>query len=264
MLNPDFAERKPNCLEVRNIEHLAYLVAMAGNLRDRNQAATVGMDALMVPRKDRSAIRESLLVRAQEIASFRAERVDGKPRQQNQNLKLRLRDGVLLDLACKEITARAISAVTMAALPDEVYDYDPGNRVWLVGCRVWDEYRRGDFHLYESRWLFGKDDSGYWAVRVPRTCYTVQGAMVWLRPAAVDRAEAEGRWVARQGDVYFVELHTSTVNLDELPPSHDYNAETRTFSHDRHSPVTVPNDVKGVRVYRQSQIDREGGRRYAD
>ncbi|PRR74503.1 hypothetical protein MOHU_08160 [Moorella humiferrea] len=77
-------------------------------------------------------------------------------------------------------------------------------------------------------------------------------------------AEENGRWVARQGDIYIVELQAGQNNLDDLPDNHSFDSETRTFYHKKHAPVAVPPGVKAVRVYRQTQIHPLGGRDYAD
>jgi len=280
-------------------ERCAWEIAQETSVARKNLKATEAINLLGVPRKERKQTREKLLSRADEIAALRYQRKvaakekttktyndllriaeekilanpqdvvgDGYLALESRRLAQHLRKTdtyeFLLRIVRKEIQKRGIGGVGYIALPYKVYDYDCNNHAWLVGDEGYQEYTRNLGYYREAKWLFGRDDAGYWAVRVPASCKTAREAIEWLKPAPVKRAEEEGRWVARQGDTYFVELKAGRDNLDELPRSHKYDPETRTFTHDRHAPVTVPGNVKAVRVYRQTQLRAEGGRVAAD
>ena len=235
------------------------------NIKEKNRQATEIMDRLGVPRNERKQARERLLKRTNEIASLQRQR----EKKISETIPFAQRDGlkryaVVIRLAKREIQRRDIEGVGFIRYPEQVYNYDPETHTWLVGTERYQEYTSSKGYYRKAKWLFGRDDAGRWAVRVPSTCWTVKESLDWLKPAAVRQAEAEDRWVVRQGDVYLVELKTSMINTDGLPRSHRYDSETRTFYHEVHKPVVVPEHVKGVRVFVQSQIDPRGGRLYAD
>ncbi len=248
-------------------ERGAWEIAQESSIKEKNRLATEVMDRLGVPRNERKQVREMLLKRAEEIASLRSHRAEAKAASKPIPFLSRNREGkyaVVIHLARREIRRRGIEGVGLIRYPDRVYNYDPETHTWLVGREGYQEYTRSEGYYRKAKWLFGRDDAGYWAVRVPSTCRTAKEALDWLKPAAVRQAEEEGRWVARQGDVYLVELKASRVNTNGLPGSHCYDSETRTFYHEGHKPVVVPEHVKGVRVFAQSQINPYGGRLYAD
>ncbi|MCL6560825.1 MAG: hypothetical protein K6U74_18925 [Firmicutes bacterium] len=205
-------------------------------------------------------------LRQEDLESYITRRVSHLPDDMRQEVAdVLLKCATVIDAAREEIKKREIEGAGYLMYPAKVYDCDPETLTWLVGDSKWKNYSSSiGSYLREIKWLFGIDESGPWAVRVPSTCQTVKEAFDWLKPAAVKQAEEEGRWVARQGDVYLVELKTSKVNIDDLPESHRYDAETRTFYHDGHAPVVVPEHVKGVRAFAQSQISSYGRRLYAD
>jgi hypothetical protein len=113
-------------------------------------------------------------------------------------------------------------------------------------------------------YLCGKDDSGYWAVRVAGTITTVSAALDFVEPAEVKAARDKGRQILRQGDVYFVETRERLDCTGEnLPRSHKWDFETRTSTHAEHAPLLVPFFCK---FYRQHayQMGRTGARGDAD
>lgn len=141
----------------------------------------------------------------------------------------------------------------------------PGRRLWLCYYGAWFEYSRSfGSRFLEAGYLCGRDDGQYFAVRVPSTCRTVDEALEWLTPGAVKKAQAEGRWVERQGDVWLVELKAGRDNVTALPRSHHYDRETRIMAHPQHGSVAVPAHVRAVRTYNQIQIATGGSRRAAD
>ena len=126
----------------------------------------------------------------------------------------------LRTVANRTIRQRAVSTPTGWS-GGRVIDRQIAKRLWLVHDEYNHHYsnRCGDWWTGAS-YLCGYEDGQYWAVRVPRTIRTVAEALDWHIPAAVRRAQDEGRQVIRQGDVWFVQLKRGKDNLD-LPLGHD-------------------------------------------
>ncbi|MFF8618962.1 hypothetical protein [Streptomyces sp. NPDC015350] len=126
----------------------------------------------------------------------------------------------------------------------------------LIHAEGWRTYG----HRHPARWaslsyLWGPDDAGAgpWAARVPGTVTTVAGALSWLTPAKVKRAEAKGLRVRRQGDVYAIETTKAHdgKGADWLPESHMWRSTTRYLLHRpkdgrRHRPLRLPWPVRFV------------------
>lgn len=134
-----------------------------------------------------------------------------------------------------------------------VADNDIKAHTWLCKCSYRYEYSKRFGEWWQNAaYLCGKDDSGYWAMRVPSTCETVADAIKWAYPAAVLKAQAEGRRVWRQGDILAVELKAGKDNTDALRGTrHDFRA-TRYLVHPEHSPVRLPQSP--VRFFQIRQI----------
>ncbi|MFF7115462.1 hypothetical protein ACFY91_24570 [Streptomyces albogriseolus] len=85
-------------------------------------------------------------------------------------------------------------------------DRDPAQRMTLVKAEGWRYYSSRTPQRYVTlAYLYGTDDSGPWAVRVPGTMETVAQALAWLTPNDVVKAMDKGLRVRRQGDVYAIE-----------------------------------------------------------
>lgn len=116
----------------------------------------------------------------------------------------------------------------------------------VLRCEGWRYYsRRTPARRTALAYLCGRDDNGPFAARVPGETCTVRAALDALTPVPVRRAREQGRRVLRQGDVYLVETLRGGDNLDALPASHVWDAETRTLHHRPddgrpHRPVHVP------------------------
>ncbi len=132
---------------------------------------------------------------------------------------------------------------------------------------------------FGARWatlsyLYGVDDNGPWAVRVPGTITTVHDALAWITPKAVSKAIAAGLRVKRQGDVYAVETTPAkdgtwddSADADVFA-AHRWNPATRRLVHipadgRKHRPLQVTYPVRFVpqRVY---AMGRNGGRANGD
>jgi hypothetical protein len=139
-----------------------------------------------------------------------------------------------------------------------ITDRQPKERLALLHVEGWKYYSRkeGSHHAHLS-YLCGMDESGPWAVRVPGTLTMVSEAVLWITPAAVRRAQANGKRVLRQGDVYVVEtIRDQSWNLEALPFSHRWNPETRILSHEGHGDLHVPFPCH---FYRQIVLEMEMG-----
>ncbi|MFF3697315.1 hypothetical protein [Streptomyces sp. NPDC002221] len=120
------------------------------------------------------------------------------------------------------------------------------NGVALLRAVGWRWYgKRVKPRMVELAYLYGKDDAGPWAVRIPGTATTVTEGLSWLTPAAVVKALAAGRRVRRQGDVYAIETTKGRDGRGELPDAHTWRPETRRLVHRpadgrKHRPLVLP------------------------
>lgn len=138
-----------------------------------------------------------------------------------------------------------------------------GRWTMLLHAEGWAEYSRavGNYRASLSI-LGGFDDNGLWAVRVPGTISTVADGLAWLKPAAVRKAEEDGKRVLRQGDVWIVERVRDAMSDDDLPNGHRWDGASRTVRHGDHAPVHVPFAAIAIR---QSTLAANGqGRRRGD
>jgi hypothetical protein len=159
----------------------------------------------------------------------------------------------------------------------EITGHYSTERVGMVAWRIIDGrplavFRAEGWRKYGSRsparrarlaYLAGIDESGYWAIRIAGSIDSVRDALGWVRPAKVAEAEASGRRVLRQGDVYAVETLPRYDGAGDLPQSHTWDAETRTLHHEGHGPLEVPFPC---RFYRQRayEMGRSGRGGFAD
>jgi hypothetical protein len=130
--------------------------------------------------------------------------------------------------------------------------------LYLAGVDAWRDYADG-FRWTSLRYLYGVDDNGPWAVRVPGNCDSVLAALDKITPADVRKARAAGKKVKRQGDVYAVQTtkaYDSRGAEDLVEPDgrhgHFWNPETRYLTHRagdgrNHRPLRVSYPVRFVR-----------------
>lgn len=132
-----------------------------------------------------------------------------------------------------------------------VIDRDRAAGLFLLHAEGWRQYgRRAPARMAALTYLCGHDDNGLFAVRVASTIRNVRDAVLALMPAAVRKAQLEGRTVLRQGDVWIVERKVGarpvTDDVRELPESHRWDPRRRTLRHRdsqgraSHRPVKVP------------------------
>jgi hypothetical protein len=142
---------------------------------------------------------------------------------------------------------------------------NPDGILALVSASGPYRYRGHQTYYRRVAWLAGRDDSGWWAVRVPQRCTTVQEAVAWLEPPAVRQARAAGRWTARQGDIYLVAQAHGPDRLDILRDTrHTWDPAARVLAHPQHRPLVVPATVTAVRAYRQGTVGSTGVGYWAD
>lgn len=149
-----------------------------------------------------------------------------------------------------------------------IADRDPLLRITLVRADGWRKYGRQGYRPASLAYLYGVDDAGPWAVRVPGTAETVAGALHWLTPAAVHAAHAAGRRVDRQGDAYAIATTRQHDGTGDLPEGHVWDPATRTLVHRpvdgrAHRPLHLPHPVRFVRQAAYA-MGRSGARVDAD
>lgn len=130
---------------------------------------------------------------------------------------------------------------------------DHAQGLYLLRAEGWREYgRRHPARMARLAYLCGIDDNGPFAVRVTGTCETIAAALSDLTPAEVRKAQASGRRVLRQGDVWVIELDAkSRDNFSALPDAHMWLADGRLLVHASadgrdHRPLHVPFKAKAV------------------
>ncbi len=109
-----------------------------------------------------------------------------------------------------------------------------GHTIFLITTRGWQYYSsRVPARYRVMAWLYGTDDAGPWARRVPATATSVHAAIAAITPAVVREARRSGRRVLRQGDVYAVETSAryDGAGIPDLPTSHVWNPATRYLTH---------------------------------
>lgn len=182
-----------------------------------------------------------------------AERIQAALIERNETFIPRSRSKTLAERLRARLCAKYLAEADRRGLPTELdlgkdgWDElrivsegaDNGHRVAVLHASGWKKYSNafGSRHQTLSL-LCGRDDAGLWAVRIPGTITTVDAGLAWLKPAIVRNAEAAGKRVMRQGDVWLVERRRD--DMSALPSGHRWDAETRTLYHDGHAHVHVP------------------------
>ncbi|NEE25417.1 hypothetical protein G3M53_08045 [Streptomyces sp. SID7982] len=208
------------------------------------------------------------------IVRLRRERSRNRPVvREPRPIAERLRARIVAD-AVREIERRGGETViegdgTTTGL--RVVDRDATTRTVLLRAQGWRYYSRafGSRHTTLA-YVYGTDDAGPWAVRVPGTTETLADALAWMEPAEVTKAKRAGRRVRRQGDIYAIETTAAHDGrgADALPEAHEWRPTTRYLVHRpedgrRHRPLKLNHPVRFVRQ-RVLEMGRSNGRAYGD
>ncbi|MEU6720418.1 hypothetical protein ABZ897_53965 [Nonomuraea sp. NPDC046802] len=145
----------------------------------------------------------------------------------------------------------------------EVTDRDPHARMVLLRVSAYRYYSRRISRPASLSYLCGKEDGQLWAVRVPGTITTVVEALHWITPPIVRAAQASGRRVLRQGDVYAIQTAKAHDGKGDLPDNHQWNPQTRTLTHPEHGDLLLPFPVRFV-PQKAYGMGRGAGHAYAD
>lgn len=203
------------------------------------------------------------------ITRLRRQRLAHRAEARIPTARERLNTRLLAD-AVAEIRRRGGETVIHGDISDthlSIADRHKGQRLLLVTAHGWRHYsRRHGGHYASLAYLYGTDDAGPWAVRVPGTTETVTGALAWIIPAVVRDMQAAGRRIRRQGDVYACEItnphldgtwyHRNGQPDPATVAAHRWNPDTRYLTHHsadgrKHRPLRLPWPVIFVaqRVY---------------
>lgn len=143
-----------------------------------------------------------------------------------------------------------------------VTDYDPKRRLWVVSAEYRYHYsnRAGDWWVGAS-YLCGHDDGQYFAMRLPKGITKIDEALAWITPAEVRKAQEQGRWTARQGDVWLIGLKAGKDNVAGIRwTRHEWRSDSRTLEHPEHGMLSVPEGIKAVKAVRITQMASSGRR----
>lgn len=141
---------------------------------------------------------------------------------------------------------------------------DRENGLTLLHVSAWRYYSRSVKPRRASlSYLCGREDGQLWAVRVAGTITTVRDAIDFVTPKAVKDAQARGKRVERQGDVYCVETTKAHDGKGELPENHVWDPEARVLAHPEHGTLHLDFPVRFV-PQNAYQMGRGSGRAYGD
>lgn len=171
----------------------------------------------------------------------------------SERFKDKLRDKVLAECRTRGLPTfldLAKNGATDLELRDHQHSKHQGEHIVLLYADGWAKYSRrfmaglGWNGVYrELAILGGTGRQGTWATRVPATYRNVDGALDWLKPAAVRNHPLK---VLRQGDIWILERTRGNDDLRELPSSHTWDAETRTLAHNGHGVLHVPFPFRAI------------------
>lgn len=148
----------------------------------------------------------------------------------------------------REIARRGFDTVIVERYDREIQlkVEDRKDGLWLLACSGWRHYSNRFGQRYvEIAYLCGIDDNGPWAVRVPGNTVTVDQALDYTIPAEVKKANAAGKKVLRQGDVFVIEMKRDSDH--SLPRGHRFDPQQRVLVHEGgHEAIQVPFPCKFV------------------
>ena len=231
---------------------------VASVARDMRQAA--GVTRLPGALRERADAVARVAVDARRAAMVRTAAPDLRGRWM-----LRMQGQMLLEAARRglPVVVDCARAADQPVRLESMRRTDEGYWVGLLRGEGWADYgSRMPRKLKSVALLAGRDDAGWWAVRVPGSIDSVEAGLLWLEPAAVRQARAEGKRVLRQGDVWIVERARDGMGKGRLPFGHEWDEATRTLKHGAHNVVHVPWPATAIP---QNTLAPNGvGRRSAD
>lgn len=238
-----------------------------GGIARKRKMARTAVRSWGVRRGQIGAAADALLREADRIARIQAGRAARRGWSPVGATSPRARaEAFLLRKAAEEVRRRGLGTRFLPA-PRTIVDWEAASSggsaavIALLRAEGWEKYGTRHFPR-AAAWLAGYGDGGWWAVRVPTRIGSVAEAVEWLKPPAVKAAEAAGRWVGRQGDVYLVEVGGETGETDDLRAligtRHAWDPASRTCWHPEHSPLVVPSEVAAVAAYPQRTVDSGG------
>lgn len=144
---------------------------------------------------------------------------------------------------------------------------DRKKECWLINYSGYYKYSSRFGSWWQSgNYLIGREDGQTWAVRVPSTVKTVAEAQQWLMPKDVKDAQAKGKTVYRQGDIYFIKKRIKEDDFSALTDTRHTVVDkdgVLTVEHPEHPTLKLESSDKGFwRAYQQQQLDgnsRRGG-----
>ena len=158
-----------------------------------------------------SDLRDRVIRAAREMETARRKETRRDPADDLERLAAHI-----TEKASREVEARGCER-EIDGVELDLLDRDPAAGLVLVGCEGCRQYSRAYGRRFASlRYLYGTDDNGAFAVRVPGSVDTVAAALDAITPGEVRRAREAGRGVLRQGDVYALELKTSRASDEVL------------------------------------------------
>lgn len=119
---------------------------------------------------------------------------------------------------------------------------DASRLALVVGDWFFEYSRRAGTRHHVVAVLTGFEDGQWWARRVSPNCRTVDEALVYIRPAEVNAAIAEGREVRRQGDVWLVSLKSGRSNFNAIHGT-DHRLDGVRLVHPQHGVMDLSDGV---------------------
>lgn len=147
-----------------------------------------------------------------------------------------------------------------------VSDYDGKRRMAVIRVDSWVQYscRYGTYRRCAGLVLFDEDAQEYRFLRVGPDIETIDGALEYIKPAAVRKAQKAGKRVVRQGDMYFVPARK--WNLTALRGTNHFTVERQDggwdIEHETHPTVslTSPHRAYSQLIVRNGGFGHGGGR----
>lgn len=147
-----------------------------------------------------------------------------------------------------------------------VYQYDGKRRMALIGVDDWVQYtkRYGTYVHMRGLVLFDEDSETYRFLRVGPKVRSINEALDYIKPAVVKKAEDEGKYVIRQGDVYFVPSRTWNMK-NIIRTNHHVKIQedgSCIIDHNTHNPVILRTPHKAYRqmIVQNTHFKNGGGR----